>query len=59
MMTRKDFEAIAEILAKNKSSRGKGDAYTFNGGTVEDLADYLQASNPRFDRARFMEAVGL
>ena len=46
MMTRKDFEAIAHIL----------DANVADEGIVLDFADMLAEQNPRFDRARFIDA---
>jgi hypothetical protein len=46
MMTRKDFEAIAHILDANIAEEG----------LVLDFADMLAEQNPRFDRARFIEA---
>jgi hypothetical protein len=46
MMTRKDFEAIAHIL----------DANVADIGIVLDFTDLLEETNPRFDRARFIDA---
>lgn len=61
MMTRKHFEAIAQringathvTLLKNK--RPTVDKLQL----VEMLASYFQFENPRFDRARFLDACGL
>ena len=46
-MTRKDFEAIAHTLNANTAPLE----------LVLDFADMLEESNPRFDRARFVEAA--
>ena len=55
-MTRKDYQLIADVLAK----------FTAEGGvTIErdamayDLADALAKDNPRFDRERFLVASGV
>ncbi len=46
MMTKKDFEAIANILDANMADEG----------IVLDFADMLADQNPRFDRAQFIMA---
>jgi hypothetical protein len=51
-MTRKDYVMIAKVFAR---SAGDDLAKLL----AEDLADKLQADNPRFDRARFIEACGI
>lgn len=63
MLTRKDFKAVAEIIAQRKPSFttsrediGKMTACRY---LAIDLADYFAAQNPRFDRSRFMQACGL
>jgi hypothetical protein len=45
-MSKKDFEAIAHVLNANVA----------NLAIVLDFADMLEESNPRFDRARFIDA---
>ena len=45
MMTRKDFVLIAETLNANHASPE----------LVLDFADMLEETNPRFDRARFVQ----
>ncbi len=49
MLTRKHFKAIAEILNHKEADYGE----------VMEFVNYLQAENPRFDRARFINACGL
>ena len=65
MLTKKDFKAVAEIIADNlpqdKISRndylsGKKDALDW---TANDLADYFITQNPQFDRDQFIQACGL
>lgn len=58
-MTKKHYEAIAKIL---DTMREKCEAVQLKGlaqHTCEDFANYLQEENPRFDRARFLQACGL
>ena len=58
-MTRKDFEAIAAILAEQHSHDSNSHDYLVIYDTANDLADYLATRNPHFDRARFLRACGL
>ena len=67
-MTRKDYVAIAEAI--NVSSlrgydprewgqsylNGREDALTV---VARNIADVMQADNPRFDRSRFLKACGV
>jgi hypothetical protein len=56
-MTRKDFEAIAQIVAdlrEASANHGKGYADFMS----YRLAAYLAKCNPRFDRRRFLTACG-
>jgi hypothetical protein len=55
-MTKKHFEAIARIVDFRRSMDAPTDGAFFN--LVSDLADYFKSENPRFDRARFLEACG-
>jgi hypothetical protein len=48
-MTRKHYQAIAEAIRQG----------TEPVTLVELLMDIFEADNPRFDRARFMDACGL
>lgn len=61
-MTRKDFELIAEAI---RLTRSKAD---FQGFAVDEstleavsktMAQLIEYSNPRFDRARFLTACGV
>jgi hypothetical protein len=53
-MTRKDYVMIADVLAvawwASSDQRNH---------IAHDLADALEADNPRFDRARFLTACGV
>jgi hypothetical protein len=51
-VTKRDFVALASILCKNGSTVGEK-GYRL----LEDLNDYFQSQNPRFDRARFATAA--
>lgn len=65
-MTRKDYQAIANAIAKVRADRKAP-----NGGllplevrhTIEEIEDALvlvfESENPRFDRARFLSACNL
>jgi hypothetical protein len=62
-MTRKDFEAIAAALRMARQEAGTiGTAENKAGGTdaldvaALHLAAHLATTNPRFDRARFLDA---
>jgi hypothetical protein len=50
-MTRKDFELIAEVIATSWAGSGE-----LKNALAVNMADALQATNPRFDRARFIAA---
>ena len=59
-MTRKDYIMIAEILRFNRRDFTQGD----DGLMLLDIlanqfANELQADNPRFDRAKFLDACGV
>lgn len=59
MVTKKDFEAIAEII-KNKTSHVNPQLlFIPTIGLVRKLADYFTTQNPRFDRQKFLNACGL
>ena len=57
-MSKKDFEAIAAILATKQDTA----FFDFASGELEDIAsriaDHAETSNPRFDRSRFLKACG-
>jgi hypothetical protein len=58
-MTKKQFTAIAHILAKRLAEKVKAPIAEYE--VVEvlalDLAKYFSTENPRFDEDRFLEAV--
>lgn len=58
-MTRKDFEAIAEILAAERAVQQSIPAKVAVSGVAYSLADYFARANPRFDRQRFYVAAGV
>jgi hypothetical protein len=53
-MTRKDYVMIAEVIATSwhTSAETKREI-------AQNFADALETDNPRFDRARFLEACGV
>lgn len=62
-MTRKHFEAIARILEWRNGSPDS--TIDFDSGyntairnIADDMADYFENENPRFDRERFLTACG-
>lgn len=65
-MTRKDYVAIAAIIAETSAADALDRAPEHRGFPLgvesaraviaHRLAGHLQADNPRFDRARFLEA---
>jgi hypothetical protein len=59
-MTKKDYKRIAVLLAHYKYHRALGeDQRALVSDFAEDLAIVLKQGNPRFDRARFLEACDL
>lgn len=58
-MTRKDYEAIAERIARS------ADKYQYDRGLsiveeiVEDLVEIFQDENPNFNADKFVKACGL
>lgn len=56
MMTRKDFEAIAEAIAKEADLARDPSNFFQTRMVASAVAGALSASNPRFDREKFMEA---
>ena len=60
MLSRKDYKAIAEIIANrfiDIADTAAGFAVRNNIDIIaRKLADYFAADNPRFDRDRFMKA---
>ena len=57
MMTRKDFNAIADVLQAQWSIASGFDAKVSVWETTLSIADVFAQSNYRFDRARFYVAV--
>lgn len=55
-LTQKDFEAIARIL---RETGNEWDEMELCRDISERLADYLATTNPKFDRARFLQAAGV
>ena len=60
IMTRKDYVMIAEILKANREDFVQGDEglsllYILS----HQIANGLEADNPRFDRDRFLVACGV
>lgn len=60
-MTRKDYIAIASALNVESPTRTNNPMMTQESfkRIVQNIADVLQADNPRFDRKRFLQAAGL
>ena len=59
-MTRKDYQLIADTFAKFGKIRDLDQSINWSGADLaRNLADALQADNPRFDRARFLDACGV
>ena len=59
-MTRKDYVLIAQTLSDlMKDFNNCGDDSVSLSLVAEELADTLANDNPRFDRARFLDACGV
>ena len=53
MLTRKDFQAIADIIRENRKCMNA------EKHIAEMFADYLATKNPKFDREKFLKACGI
>jgi histone H3/H4 len=59
-MSRQDFELIARILNRSLQCARPSSAAAATMQTVaHNFANELAATNPRFDRARFLKASGV
>jgi hypothetical protein len=61
VMTRKDYELIAKAIASMQDAY-TGDDWTINGAMypfARQIADALEAENPKFDFDKFMKACGV
>lgn len=61
-MTRKDYQLIADILARhNREANERGRHFEAGAvaGVAYELATKLKADNPRFNRDTFLGACGL
>jgi len=62
-MTRKDYEATARVIRRNLERAHNYGAQVREVLAVQDIAqemaDIFASDNPRFDRAKFLEACGL
>lgn len=61
-MTRKDYELIASALKQLKQEQREAGAFAHNPDLSEVasvIALYLADENPRFDRAKFLQASGV
>lgn len=56
-MTKKHYEAIANIIVSQYDNANINDYGRYR--IACELADYFASDNPRFDRARFLEACGV
>ena len=64
MMTRKHFQALAEILSRRGCHIAHDPLFAegwhaATSAITHAIADYLASENPNFDRDRFLEACGL
>lgn len=57
MLTKKDYVAIAAILAKEIETKGHPRAVTTLRTVAVALAEYFRKDNPRFDETRFLNAT--
>lgn len=58
-MTRKDYEAIAERLARLADKYQYDEGRNILAEVVQDLAEEFAEENPRFDFDKFVTACGL
>lgn len=56
-MTRKDFQLVADVIARLSADFNNGGEDTVSLSLVaEEMADALATTNPNFDRERFLKA---
>lgn len=58
MLTRKHFQAIADCVSETLATHPDSDVETLHNVATE-LARMCKASNPRFNRERFLDACNL
>jgi hypothetical protein len=58
-VTRKDYEAIAERIARSVDKYQYDEGKNILAELVEDLAEEFAEENPRFDYDKFVTACGL
>ena len=56
-MTKKHYEAIANIIASQYENANMNDYGRYR--MAYELASYFTIDNPKFDRARFLQACGI
>ena len=59
MMTAKDFKAIAKAISHNTYTGSHGGYYIMLEDITNDLCDYFQTTNAKFDRDKFLKACGV
>ena len=64
MMTRKDFEAVAEILRTNSHVVGRSEdfdngAFYAGRSIARELSQLFKRENPLFDAKKFLSACGI
>lgn len=60
-MTKKDYIKLAELISKHRTMANLRRGVTFvikKGDFMNDLCDYLQEDNPKFDEIKFRLATG-
>lgn len=58
-MTRKDYQLIAGAFNSAKPENDEGPQWRQWAHTTHKVITTLAADNPRFDRAKFLEACGV
>jgi hypothetical protein len=58
-MTRKDYEAIAERIARSVDKYQYDEGKNIIAELVEDLVEIFQDENPNFNADKFVKACGL
>ena len=58
-MTKKHYEAIAEAIADVIRPYDERAVQSLVYEIIDNLADFFEQDNPKFDRQRFMESCGI
>ena len=57
-LSKKHYQAIADAFRESMPRNPSSETVRYMRNASRDIADTLEATNPRFDRVRFLDACG-